>query len=65
MHIVNWNSDRFTSISEAVVAPGGLAVLGMLFEISDHDNPVLEPLVNVLERVRDPGTSCFIMYFIL
>lgn len=54
MHIVNWNTDRYDSIAEAAVKPGGLAVLGILFEVSKEDNPVLEPLVNVLKHVRDP-----------
>nr|QFP92280.1 carbonic anhydrase [Archivesica packardana] len=54
MHIVNWNSDKYNSIAEAAVEPAGLAVLGILFEISDIDNPILEPLVNVLKHVRDP-----------
>ncbi|KAH3788859.1 carbonic anhydrase 7-like [Dreissena polymorpha] len=54
LHIVNWNSQLYNSIGEAAVEPNGLAVLGMLFEISEEDNPVLEPLVNVLMHVRDP-----------
>ncbi|WAR21427.1 CAH14-like protein [Mya arenaria] len=54
MHIVNWNSDRFASIGEAATEPAGLAVLGILFEISPNDNPILEPIVNVLTHVRDP-----------
>lgn len=54
MHIVNWNSDKFGSIAEAATEPEGLAVLGVLFEISPQDNPVLEPIVQVLLDVRDP-----------
>ena len=34
MHIVNWNSDKFGSIAEAATEPEGLAVLGVLFEVS-------------------------------
>ncbi|XP_045188933.2 carbonic anhydrase 1-like [Mercenaria mercenaria] len=54
MHIVNWNSDKYKSISEAAVEPAGLAVLGILFEVTKEDNPALTPLVNVLKHVRDP-----------
>lgn len=54
MHIVNWNSDRYSGIGEAAVKPGGLAVLGILFEVSREDNPLLESLVDVLLHVRDP-----------
>lgn len=59
LHIVNWNSDKYSSISEAVVQPDGLAVLGMLFEISDRDNPVLDPLIDAIVKVRDPGEYLF------
>ncbi|KAL4231439.1 Carbonic anhydrase [Mactra antiquata] len=54
MHIVSWNSGKYASIGEAVTEPSGLAVLGILFEITKEDNPILEPLVNVLKHVRDP-----------
>lgn len=54
MHIVNWNSDVHNSIAEAAVEPAGLAVLGILFEVTNKDNPALTPLVNVLKHVRDP-----------
>lgn len=55
MHIVNWNSDKYGSLGEAAVEPAGLAVLGIMFEVSHEDNPVLESLINVLTQVRDPG----------
>ena len=55
MHIVNWNSDKYNSIAEAAVEPAGLAVLGILFEVTNVDNPAFAPLVNVLKHVRDPG----------
>ncbi|XP_060554275.1 carbonic anhydrase 14-like [Ruditapes philippinarum] len=54
MHIVNWNSDKYSSIAEAAVEPAGLAVLGILFEVTNVDNPAFTPLVNVLKHVRDP-----------
>ena len=55
MHIVNWNSDKYRSLGEAAVEPEGLAVLGIMFEVTKEDNPILEPLINVLLQVRDPG----------
>jgi hypothetical protein len=33
----------------------GLAVLSILFRLSTRDNPVLEPVIQVLPEVRDPG----------
>lgn len=53
MHIVNWNT-KFASIGDAATKPEGLAVLGILFEVSEVDNPDLEPIVKVLMEVRDP-----------
>jgi hypothetical protein len=55
MHIVNWNSDKYNSVTEAMVQPDGLAVLGILFEISKKDNPILDSLISALVDVRDPG----------
>ena len=63
MHIVNWNSDKYKSVTEALKHPDGLAVLGVLFEISTRDNPVLEPIIKATKQVRDPGKEDNIYYF--
>lgn len=34
LHIVNYNFDKYESIAEAVMEPLGLAVLGVMFEVS-------------------------------
>lgn len=34
MHIVTWDSANYASIMEAMKEPQGLAVLGVLFEVS-------------------------------
>ncbi|XP_046376550.1 carbonic anhydrase 14-like [Haliotis rufescens] len=54
LHIVNFNSDLFGTIAEAVSEPMGLAVLGVLFEIVDEDNEVLKPILEAMEEVKDP-----------
>ncbi|KAJ8316915.1 hypothetical protein KUTeg_004819 [Tegillarca granosa] len=54
LHIVNFNIDRHDTIVEALTVPQGLAVLGVMFEVSDRDNPVLEPLILNMNRVKDP-----------
>ncbi|XP_050397806.1 carbonic anhydrase 6 [Patella vulgata] len=54
MHIVNYNSDRFNDIAEAVVEKGGLAVLGVLFEVQEEVNPAFEPIIAALQQVKDP-----------
>jgi hypothetical protein len=55
MHIVNWNSDKYKSLKEALKHSDGLAVLGVLFEVSAKDNPVLDPMIQAIQQVRDPG----------
>ncbi|XP_045168735.2 carbonic anhydrase 14-like isoform X2 [Mercenaria mercenaria] len=54
MHIVSWNEEKYRSMAEAAMQPDGLAVLGILFRVSDYDNPLLEPLVLVIPYIRDP-----------
>ncbi|XP_045187671.2 carbonic anhydrase 1-like [Mercenaria mercenaria] len=54
MHIVSWNVDKYSSMAEAVTKPDGLAVLSILFRVSYYDNPLLEPLVQVIPYIRDP-----------
>ncbi|XP_045168802.1 carbonic anhydrase 1-like isoform X2 [Mercenaria mercenaria] len=54
MHIVSWNVGKYSSMAEAVTKPDGLAVLGILFRVSYYDNPLLEPLVQVIPSIRNP-----------
>ncbi|CAG5125738.1 unnamed protein product, partial [Candidula unifasciata] len=54
LHLVTYNSQLYPSISEAVMEEGGLAVLGVMYEISETDNPSLATLVKALRHVRDP-----------
>ncbi|XP_005106718.2 carbonic anhydrase 6 [Aplysia californica] len=54
MHLVTYNQDLFEGIGQAVTEKGGLAVLGVMFEMSKEDNPVLKDIVRALKHVRDP-----------
>ncbi|KAK3589434.1 hypothetical protein CHS0354_020768 [Potamilus streckersoni] len=54
MHIVSYNSELYQSLGEAAIQPQGLAVLGIMFKVAHEDNPVLEPLIRVLHRVKNP-----------
>nr|KAG5714250.1 hypothetical protein BaRGS_018467 [Batillaria attramentaria] len=54
LHIVNYNTDLYKSIGEAATEKQGLAVLGIMFEMSEEDNPSLEPIIRAMEQVRDP-----------
>ena len=57
MHVVNWNSEKYQSIAEALDHADGLAVLGVLFEISTDDNLDLDPIIFAIPEVSDPGKS--------
>ncbi|XP_045187564.2 carbonic anhydrase 1-like [Mercenaria mercenaria] len=54
MHIVNWNSDKYVSVAEAMKHKDGIAVLGVHFEISTNDNTVLDPIIQAIQQVTDP-----------
>lgn len=52
LHFVHYAS-KYNSTEAAMVEEGGLAVLGVLFDISEEDNPAFEPLLNNLNEVKD------------
>ncbi|XP_076466290.1 carbonic anhydrase 13-like [Babylonia areolata] len=54
LHIVNYNSDLYADIGAAVTEKQGLAVLGVMFEISEEDNEDLEPVIAAMEQTQDP-----------
>lgn len=54
LHIVNYNHDLYKTIGEAATEKQGLAVLGVMFEMSDEDNEDMEPLIAAMEQVSDP-----------
>ncbi|CAF2985802.1 unnamed protein product [Rotaria sp. Silwood2] len=54
MHVVTYSS-WFSNIVEAMTNTRALAVVGVFFELSNEPNPFLQPIVNVLEHIRDKG----------
>ncbi|CAL4062774.1 unnamed protein product [Meganyctiphanes norvegica] len=54
MHIVNYKAS-YGNLGTAVQKPDGLAVLGVMYEVSDTDNAALTPLVNALANITDAG----------
>ncbi|CAL4091117.1 unnamed protein product [Meganyctiphanes norvegica] len=54
MHIVNYKAS-YGNLGTAVQKPDGLAVLGVMFEVSNTDNAALTPLVNALANITDAG----------
>jgi len=54
MHLLHYKKD-YGDIRGALEEADGLAVLGVMFEISQTDNPAFTPLVNALEGVKEAG----------
>ena len=54
LHLVHYKT-AYGTIANAVSKPDGLAVLGVMFEISQTDNPAFTPLVNALKEISEPS----------
>ncbi|KAM5257244.1 carbonic anhydrase 14 isoform 2-T2 [Ctenodactylus gundi] len=52
LHIVHYDSDTYGSLSEAAQRPQGLAVLGILIEVGDTENPAYEHILSRLHEIR-------------
>lgn len=57
IHIVHYNAEKYPSASMAMKKADGLAVLGILVELQDRDNPVLDVIGNRLETIRYKGDN--------
>ncbi|GAB6030171.1 Carbonic AnHydrase [Chamberlinius hualienensis] len=51
MHMVHYNS-KYDNKDVAAINPDGLAVLGVLFKISEKDNDKLQGIIKALDEVR-------------
>lgn len=54
MHFVHYKTE-YGNIGNAVKQADGLAVLGVMFEISQTDNAAFTPLVNALKEINEPS----------
>ncbi|KAK7499074.1 hypothetical protein BaRGS_00009621, partial [Batillaria attramentaria] len=54
MHVVNY-AEKYGTLAKAMEQPDGLAVLGVLFQISEHDNPAFAPLADALQYIHKAG----------
>jgi carbonic anhydrase len=52
MHVVSYSS-LYSNIREAMPNIRGLAVVGLFFEVIHEPNPLFQPLVDALKKVRD------------
>ncbi|XP_075049661.1 carbonic anhydrase 14 [Mixophyes fleayi] len=57
VHIVHYNSDKFSTINDAKNKPNGLAVLGILIEIGTMENVGYSNILNYLDKVRYAGQT--------
>uniref|UniRef100_A0A8C3WKP1 carbonic anhydrase n=1 Tax=Catagonus wagneri TaxID=51154 RepID=A0A8C3WKP1_9CETA len=55
LHIVHYDSDSYASLREAARQPQGLAVLGILIEVGETENPAYEHILSHLHEIRHKG----------
>jgi len=51
LHLVHFNS-KYGTIGEAVKYPDGLAVIGIMHELAGIDNPHLDPIMEMLQKIK-------------
>ncbi|XP_069169750.1 carbonic anhydrase 2 isoform X1 [Procambarus clarkii] len=54
LHLVHYNA-AYGTLTEAIKRQDGLAVLGVMMEVSETDNPALTPLANALLNITQSG----------
>ncbi|MEJ1277857.1 carbonic anhydrase 14 [Cricetulus griseus] len=59
LHVVHYDSESYGSLSEAAQKPQGLAVLGILIEVGEAENPAYDHILSHLHEIRhkDQTTS--------
>uniref|UniRef100_A0A8C5LBC0 carbonic anhydrase n=2 Tax=Jaculus jaculus TaxID=51337 RepID=A0A8C5LBC0_JACJA len=59
LHIVHYDSESYDSLSNAAQRPQGLAVLGVLIEVGENENPAYEHILSHLHEIKhkDQKTS--------
>ncbi|KAF6216008.1 hypothetical protein GE061_000345 [Apolygus lucorum] len=55
LHLVHWNSEKYSSFKEAASQPDGLAVLGVFMEIGNADNAELEKIISLIPKIIHKG----------
>jgi len=63
MHIVTYNEELYDELMEAVDGNNSLAVIGVLFHISEEDNPLMQEIVAALSSVIHPGDLVPVNHF--
>lgn len=60
LHLVHWNSTKYSSFGEAVDKPDGLAVLGVLIK-SGAEHKGFRDLVDTMKSVPHKGNTCRVL----
>ncbi|XP_037355455.1 carbonic anhydrase 14 [Talpa occidentalis] len=63
LHVVHYDADSYDSLSEAAQRPQGLAVLGVLIEVGQADNPAYEHILSRLHEIRHKGQKTSVPTF--
>ncbi|XP_060776770.1 carbonic anhydrase 14 [Neoarius graeffei] len=63
LHVVHYNSELYSNISEAKTQENGLAVLAVLIEAREETNQAYANILNYLGRIRHAGQRVFIPAF--
>eukprot|EP00092_Neocalanus_flemingeri_P012021 GFUD01012958.1.p1 GENE.GFUD01012958.1~~GFUD01012958.1.p1 ORF type:complete len:713 (+),score=131.48 GFUD01012958.1:34-2139(+) len=56
LHLVHYNS-KYLTLQEAVRHKDGLAVVAILFELTDEDNPALSVITDMTNKVKSPDQT--------
>nr|XP_012326444.1 carbonic anhydrase 1 isoform X1 [Aotus nancymaae] len=54
LHIVHWNSAKYSSIAEAISKADGLAIIGVLLKVGEA-NPKLQKVLDALHAIKTKG----------
>lgn len=54
LHIVYFNT-KYDNVDKAISEADGLAVMAVLFEISEEGDPFLSTLTTKIEEIRNPS----------
>lgn len=60
LHLVHWNCAKYSSFSEAVSQPDGLAVLGIMIQTGE-ENEGFKDMVETMRNVKNGGDSCEVL----
>ncbi|XP_029447452.1 carbonic anhydrase 13-like isoform X4 [Rhinatrema bivittatum] len=56
LHVVHWNAGKYPSFVDAAQQPDGLAVVGVLVKVGEH-NPQLQKVIRALDAIKTKGSQ--------